>query len=169
MIEDPKTPNTHESQPFRLSLMQCVQQQTLQRTKPRSAFHNWFGEWYPKMIECAEQKNCSHIVLKHPLAGFFIPEISEVCNPKYLLVTRPMKAIKKTRIRRNWPLFLGEGGAPKIYVQTLAELLNAGKSALMLSYPEFLASTTARAEMRQFLNLPNSGDKMEAAEDWLRR
>lgn len=165
---DERTPNSHESRPFRNALAACVDELTLKQIAPKTQFAQWFGPWLEQERAKARAVGAEVIALKHPLAGFFIPELVQVCDPEFLVVTRQFAAIEKTRVRRRWAPVYGAQGAKVVYSSLFSALMQAKKSYYAIAYEEFLASSARRAELRAYLPEPLRNADISAAEGWIR-
>ena len=119
-IDDPKTPNTYESRIFREIILRVTSEINLRLKEDMAATVN------SELINMKEQickaifgnapnRLIPPIMMKHPMSAFMMRQIYEVLGAKFVFVHRDTADIEKTRVRRNWPRFMGAEGAEMIY------------------------------------------------------
>lgn len=165
---DPLTPDSHESIELRNRLLRIYDEQTLQRIGQPELLSAWLRPWLVEESAKARLQGCTHIVIKHPLLATLVSLLVEVCNPTFVVVTRPLPAIERTRLRRNWPEVYGAKGAPAIYSTALNCLIDAQQSFLTIAFADFLASPATRDSLVRTLELTPSESQRQSAEAWLR-
>ncbi|MFP4147253.1 MAG: tetratricopeptide repeat protein [Halorhodospira sp.] len=167
-LNDRRTPNSFEPKALRDQLRSYIDERSLQpRSLDRAGFRSWLEGWIAEQRELAIRSGYRHLVLKHPLTAFFIPEFREVCAPRMLVITRPLEAIERTRQRRQWPSYLGERGARVIYQLIYDQLAEQGASALMVSFDEFVQNPSLDGRLYHWVNLHPDGDTAAAAHSWV--
>ncbi len=164
---DPRTPNTYEPARLRAILLEAVNQDTLEARAEGRAFAAAFADWFEPERDWARRAGHGHIVLKHPLTAFFLPEIREICRPRFVVVTRAPARIEATRARRNWPAVFGAAGAQVIYRRIFTALLAEGIDALCLGLEGFLADAETRRRLAGWVGMAPAPDRLDAAETWL--
>ena len=166
---DERTPDSYESQRFRNAMAECVGELTLKRQRKPDDVVPWFTRWLAKKQDEARDLGHQVIVLKNPLTAFMIPQLVQVAQSRFVVVTRKFASIEKTRLRRKWHPTYGEAGARKVYSSIFSTLMEQGQSYHAIAYEEFLASDTARAALRAYLPAPLNTAPTTAAEAWIRR
>lgn len=168
MTNDPLTPDSHEPKAFRDALCSVFNEMTLNPIRPVEEFTRFFGPWLDMEKRRAHSLGRPAILLKHPIAAFAIPQILQVCDPEFLVITRPMRQIEKSRLRRGWHPIYGVEGAQRIYSAIFSTLIARGRSFTAVSYPDFLRNPTVRVRLAQIANLTPTTEMLTAAECWLR-
>lgn len=170
MTNDPRTRDSYESLELRYILTKCIDEVSFNPTTPDYAevFKDFMRGWFPAKQAEAKASGARALVLKHPLTAFFLNEIDEICNPKYLLVTRGFQDIETTRMRRGWHPTLGQQGAKVIYNVICGTLMQSEKSFYAISFRDFLHSEDERKRMRDYLAIPGSDEDVARAEGWIR-
>jgi hypothetical protein len=168
ITNDPRTLNSHEPKILRDSLVKCVDEPTLQmRLTDRKVFCDWFEKWLDDEKHKAMQAKHDAVVLKHPLLAFFIAEVDAICSPRWVVITRTLDAIEKTRQRRRWPPVYGKTGAKVIYSQIFNTLINQSINAICMSFDTFRFHATERSKLESYLGLtPNQTQRSNAA-SWI--
>ena len=165
---DPRTPDSHESLALRNECVKVVSEQSLQLIGDVEAFSQWLSGWLQEQSESAKQTQCSHIVLKHPLLSFLIEPVAQVCSPKWVLVTRPLEDIERTRARRGWGAVHGEAGARTVYSAAFSSLMSGQKSFHAVAFDEFRQNAKARSDLVRYLEIESDQAGLADAEAWLR-
>lgn len=170
LLNDPRTPDTYESVEFREILIKCINEHSFTPSIPEhtKVFKDFIRAWFPAKQAEAKAIGVQAIVLKNPLAAFFLNEINEICSPKYLLVTRGLKDIENTRFRRRWVPTYGQQGAKVIYSVIFDTLIKIEKSFHAISYYDFLYSESERGKMREYLAIKAADNYVDRAEGWIR-
>ena len=169
-VNDPRTPDTHESAEFRAMLAGLISERTLEPTRPdyRSLFRAWFAPWLDDQWREAQAQGCAPLVLKHPLTAFFLDEIEALCEPRYCLVLRDLAAIEATRRRRGWAAHFGASGAKGLYSHIFTDLVRAERSCLSIGYDRFRQDPRLRGDLVRYCGLTPSPAQREAADRWVR-
>lgn len=109
---DPRTPDPHEPRALRDQLVSYIHEPTLKpQVEDLSGFRAWFEPWLAEQKAQAAASGYTHVVLKHPLAAFFIEDLAEVGQPTFLVMSRRFEAIEQSRQRRGWGAVYGKAGA----------------------------------------------------------
>jgi len=166
---DERTPDSHESLPFRNALAECVDELTLKPLRPAPDFGAWFETWLSGHQQAATEQGRNVIALKHPLSAFFVPQFVNRCDPTFLVITRNFQAIEKTRERRNWHQVYGSAGATKVYSALFSGLMECGQSFCSVAFEDFLANAATRRTMRKRLPMDPDQSQIAKAEAWLRK
>jgi hypothetical protein len=170
MTNDERTPNSHESKVLRDSLVQCVDEMTLKmRLNDRQVFRDWFVKWLQAEKQKAAHQGYRHIVLKHPLTAFFIEDIEAVCQPRWVVITRPFEAIESTRLRRRWHPVYGKAGANVIYNRIFNLLMNHSIAALCMNFDAFRQQADERIKLEAYLGLAPTAEQRDQADAWIVR
>ncbi len=164
---DPRTPNTFEPARLREILMAAVDETTLEMRPGASGFTAAFAAWYGAERDWARSAGHRHIVLKHPLTAFVIPTIRDVCQPRFVVVTRPLARIEATRARRNWPGMFGAVGAEVIYRQIFRAVLVEGLDTLCVAFESFRTDARVRRRLADWVGVEPAPERRAAAEAWL--
>ena len=85
-----------------------------------------------------------------------------------MVITRPLKEIEATRIRRNWHKVLGSFGAKILYNKIYSFLHENNKSYITVSYNQFRVDKQVQNKLLNFVDLNPSKTQLELAEKWLR-
>jgi len=168
LTKDPKTPDAYESKAFRDTLVGLVDELTLTKKRDApSAFSEWFSGWVAAQKALALEKGCSHVLLKHPLAAFFIDDIQRACQPVFLVVTRQLEAIEKSRLRRGWHPVFGRQGAKVIYNTIFDALIESGISAMIVDYESFRDDPAMGGRLALWAGMDPAPDILAAARKWV--
>lgn len=165
---DPNTPNTFESNEFRLACLRVFDETTLSETGSRAEFIEWFNDWILAKKRTTSSQGQSSICLKHPLSAFLIREIAGVVDTKWVLVTRKFSDIEKTRKRRKWHPTFGVQGAQRIYSRAINDLISNGNSYLSVAYEDFRAHKEVRESLIHYVKLKPTESQLSKAEDWIK-
>lgn len=142
-IDDPRTSSTHEMKAFQLLLQSLVSEQTLARlvAPPEMvrALTHFKNVTLPEALAQQGMNSERPVMLKHALASFILPEISQVFDLRLIVVTRPLAAIERTRLRRGWPAHYGQAGASQIYGNVFSYVVNSDLPYHIVRYPQLLA------------------------------
>ena len=165
---DVRTPNAYEPKEYRDALAECIDELTLKQVGAYEVFSEFFAEWLPNQMEKAQSGGCEAVVLKHPLQSFLLREISTVCDPINVVVTRPFSKIEATRKRRKWGPVYGMKGAEAIYGRTYSYLHINSQAHLSVPYEKFRESADLRQTLLDFCGLQPSSEKLRQAVNWLK-
>ncbi len=163
------TPDAREPKAYRDALASCIDESTLKPTKSSDFFFRFFSEWHPMELKKCSDLGRQAVILKHPLQIFFLNQILQICDPKFVVVTRPLRFIEKTRLRRNWPPIYGEIGAKSIYQHIYNELHNRGKSYLAVPYESFLKNHDIQQSMLSYCSIHSSNEQFQRARHFIER
>ncbi|MFU7528111.1 hypothetical protein [Qipengyuania sp. ASV99] len=168
LINDDKSPESLESAALRARCQDVFDERTLIKVGSVRDFTAWLGPWLQEQSHIACDAGRTHIVIKHPLLSLLVRPVSECCEAKWVMVTRPLEQIEATRIRRKWPVIYGELGAKTLYPAAFSALVRLGQSHVTLSFPEFLSSPANRKATLGWLGMAPDSSQHHAAESWLR-
>ena len=169
MTNDPRTKNSHEPKALRDAICGIVQETTLQYTRSPENFAMFFRSWLPLEEEKAKALGHTCLVMKHPLSCFVLNQIIDVCQPRIVIVGRPLDEIEKTRERRGWHPVYGRAGAVKIYDKIFTHVLSQNLSSYLVGYRDFQNRAEIRQDLLKFCNLAPSTTELKQAEGWLRK
>ncbi len=145
MTNDPKTPDSFESEAFRNLVLQHVCESTLSfYCEDRSALvsrlkafaarvrGHEFSRWHDEVPK--------RLVLKLPAACLCLEELHAAFEDlRIIVVRRSLEQIEASRRRRSWPEFTGKRGALKIY-ESIGESTHRLKlSCFLIDYLELIA------------------------------
>lgn len=150
---DPKTPSTFESEDFRQMLLATIGELTLEYKVDTKIFRHAFKPWLNKKLLEAKELGFRTVALKHPLSAFLLHEIDAVCDPIYVVVTRPFAEIEETRKRRGWHAVYGERGASAVYDRIYNFLHQNDKQFISIPYMAFMTSHEVRSKVLDFCDL----------------
>lgn len=136
-IDDPRTPNTWESGPWRDVLHALVDERTARPRSHDAAAHRRALEAF-RDLYC--RSSGTPALLKHPLAALLLDEIDQVMRPKFIFVFRPIAAIEATRARRGWADWLGPKGAGEVFGRMLSFYIAGKGEVLPVRYNDLIAS-----------------------------
>ncbi len=165
---DPRTPNSYESLQFRNQCAVAVDEATFDDIGDRQTFQTRFQRWIKKMSDEAALNECSHLVLKHPLSAFLISDIHQICDPRWIVVTRPFSKIEATRHRRKWFPHYGAQGATKVYSSLFSALIGIEASYLTVSFTDFLSNSAVRENLISYSGISTDADRRARAEEWIK-
>lgn len=163
VAKDDLTPNTYESADFRGMLLATMGELSLEYRVDPAVFQSAFGRWYLEQIPKAEAAGATRIALKHPMSILMMDQIRTVCNPQFLVVTRPFAAIERTRLRRDWHAVYGEQGAQELYNRIYSYLHAHDLPYASIPYARFLDSPAERLRILDYLELDVTDAEAEAA------
>jgi hypothetical protein len=166
---DPKTPDSYESRSLRDFLVSLVDEISLTpRQDSASEFAEWFPEWIREQKSRAFSKGFSRVIIKHPLASFFIKEIQETCQPAFIVITRPFEKIEKSRERRGWHAVYGRQGAKVIYNTIFNAIVDQeGINVLTVDYASFRSNPAMDGRLLSWTGMDPSPDTLSAAKKWV--
>lgn len=164
-IADPRTPNTHEMKAFQQLLQSLVSEQTLERLVPSAemvrALTRFRDQTLPEALAQQGMDSGRPVMLKHALAAFVLPEISQVFEVRLVVVTRPLAQIESTRLRRRWPAQYGQMGASQVYGNVFGYVVNSDLPYQIVRYPELLSHPQAVIDaLVEFVGEPVGADQM---------
>lgn len=147
---DEKSPATYESVMFRKILTDSIQEETLEFKMRENQLKGQLTSWLTKEIETAKQNSHNIFALKHPLSVLILQELCELTDPIFVVVTRPLANIEKTRVRRNWHNVYGRAGAEVVYRNIYSFLQENNKSYFAISFEDYLTSERQRLMLLEY-------------------
>jgi hypothetical protein len=143
---------------------------TLEYKADTKIFTTAFDSWLREIFKLALKNGHTSVALKHPLSAFVLKEICQVCDPIFVVVTRPFAQIENTRMRRQWNRVYGEWGARFVYNRIYNFLHENQKSYMTIPYSLFMESEQTRLRVLDFcdLNVSNS-QALQAFEHIMKR
>ena len=128
-VSDAYLPVTFEMQAFRQVLLQLASEQTLvRRVAPAHALdmvRSFRDGALADACRAAGLQDDQPVLLKHPLAVLFLPELAQLFDLQLIGVLRPYAAIEDTRRRRHWPTIFGQAGALRLYGELFKHMMDA--------------------------------------------
>jgi hypothetical protein len=110
------------------------------------------------------------MLLKHPLAAFFLPQLEQAFDLKILAVMRPLDAIEQTRVRRKWPAHFGRLGAERVYLAMQDALASSQAPLYWVKYPRLIDHPTQTvSELATFLGMSSDERAIHNAIGRIRR
>ena len=134
-------------------LLATVGELTLEYKVDTKIFRNAFKPWLNRKLIEAREKGFQTVALKHPLSAFLLHEIEAVCDPIYVVVTRPFADIEATRQRRGWHAVYGEWGASAVYDRIYNHLHQNEKQFISIPYMAFMKSHEVRSKVLDYCDL----------------
>ena len=168
ITNDPRTPDSYESAELRSQCLKVINEQTLSKAGDDEGFCRWLAPWLGEQSRLARREGCTHLLIKHALLALLAPQIDKVCSPQFVLVTRPLDQIERTRLRRKWHATFGQAGARVIYSAAFSNLTDMERGYHTVAFGEFLRSATTRRALASNLGLDPQAGQIEAADGWLR-
>jgi hypothetical protein len=161
LTNDPRTPNSFESEAFRQVIGELVDENTL------SMRVDWslalIGDFRAR-LERELAGSATPLFLKYPLSAMLLPEICQVFSTRLVYVLRPMPEIEATRQRRGWPAQYGAAGARVLYPRMFETLIDLQFPTLIVRYSELLAEPARHAAtLAGFCGLPADDGQLAAA------
>lgn len=172
---DERTQNSYESQAFRNVIQSIASEERVELSVPRAEALERLMAFRDQLVEQvyggeSGVQNAAPIFLKYPLSAVAIPEIGKVFQTRMLYVIRSLKDIEATRVRREWPAYLGTQGAQKIYSEMFKALINLPIPTQLIRYPELQARPLMHARMlAQMANINTEDPKVALATEFVRR
>lgn len=158
-IKDPMT-DAYEMKAFRAALWEISDQNSVKRkvdTQTAISRLRGFSDEYLA-------SETGPIMLKHPLAALFIPELSEVFDLKLVNVLRPLPEIEKSRARRGWAALFGQAGARVVYSEIAAGVASCQAPALWVRYEDLISNPyNVVSKVAEFTQLQSSSEAMRKA------
>lgn len=167
---DVRTPNSYESKALRDKLCEHRNELTLLKNpnKTDDDLRAWFLNWIEHQEKLAKKSGASQIVLKHPILAFYIEKLRQP-KDKMLLITRGLKEIERTRLRRNWHPIYGRAGARTIYSNLFNTYLREAIPYTAVPFNKFLKDQKYRTELTTILNINFTDEEWVNAESWLKK
>jgi len=164
---DERTPSAYEPYRYAAALRTLFDERTLKQTGEIEHFRNFFEIFWEEEVGKARAQGFETIVLKHPLHTLILPYLHRRIDPKFILVTRPLREIENTRLRRQWHPVHGEWGAKQIYSVAMNFLIEYSCPCLSVPYNAMLHSREMRDTLVRYCGLSPGSDRMKKAEGFL--
>jgi hypothetical protein len=152
-IDDPATPFSGESQALRRLVLGHFSEPRMRRTHDAARLPEALRAW----------AGPGPAVAKYPPLAWFVPEMVEAWEARFLIVRRPLDRIEATRIRRRWPPVYGAVGARLVY-DRIARSLPADAPRLDVDFADLRRERGAGvARIAGFLGLavtPEAGEAL---------
>jgi hypothetical protein len=160
---DPRTPNSFESQPFRELVGELVDESTLHMRVDWKIAQTRVNEFRARLERDIGSAGAP-LFLKYPLSALLIPELCAAFPTRLVYVLRPLAAIEATRTRRNWPAQFGAAGAAVVYPRMFEALVERAQPTHIVHYDRLLTEPAAHAvELARFCELPADHARIGAA------
>jgi hypothetical protein len=160
---DPRTPNSFESEAFRQVIGELADENTLGMRVDLPVAQARLGDFRAR-LETEFAGNATPLYLKYPLSTVLLPEICQVFSPRLVYVLRPLLEIEATRRRRGWPAQYGATGARVLYPLMFETLIDRQFPTLIVRYSELLAEPARHAAMlAEFCGLSADDGRLAAA------
>ena len=140
MSNDPRTPNTFETQSFRNTVLDLCNESNVSRVQNSSIIYKELNKFKSKMLLDENISQGKSFGLKLPLSAILLPELNKVFKLKLIICIRPFEEIEKSRIRREWPLYLGKMGAQLIYSSIFNQIINSKLPFCIIRYSELISN-----------------------------
>jgi hypothetical protein len=144
--DDPRTPNSFESEAFRQVIGELVDENTLRVRVDWSQAQARLSD-FRAQLETELAGSAMPLFLKYPLSAMLLPEICQVFSARLVYVLRPLPEIEATRQRRGWPAQFGAAGARVLYPHMFETLVDRQFPTLVVRYSELLAEPARHAPM----------------------
>lgn len=165
---DVLTPNPHEPVAYKEALLKLINEVTLEPVGRPADFTRFFEIWWQGECDKAKALGRSHIVLKHALQTFVLPYLNRRLAPKYVFVTRPLKHIEATRVRRKWHPVHGQTGAQAIYQASHNFLIENSCPFISVPFEAFRKDAALRQNVLDYIGLEPTPDALKTAETFIR-
>ena len=150
--DDPATPFSGESEALRRLILGHFSEPHMRRTRDATALPGALRAW----------AGPGPAVAKYPPLAWFVPEMTEAWEARFLVVRRPLDRIEATRTRRRWPPVYGAAGARMVY-DRIDTSLPPGAPRLDVDFEELRRERDAGiAAIAGFLGLPVTPEAGEA-------
>jgi len=170
---DPLTPNSYESIPFREIILRYSDELTISLKPHMPGAVQSSIRQFRRWIAREKKRSRDHhdwIFFKYPLAVLFIREICEIFKTKLIYVERPLAAIEQTRRRRLWPPHLGAAGAVLIYQQMSAVRERHNYPIMIVRYEELLEDPLGHARgLASLTGLNPTRAELDQAAEFVRK
>jgi hypothetical protein len=144
LTNDPRTPNSFESETFREVIGELVDENTLGMRVDSARAQARLGDFRAR-LETGLAGSATPLFLKYPLSAVLLPEICQVFSPRLVYLLRPLSEIEATRQRRGWPAQYGAAGAQVLYPRMFETLIDLQFPTLIVRYSELLAEPARHA------------------------
>ena len=140
---DPRTPNAFEPVSLRNIIISDFDESRMQYTRTdRRSMPSILKAW---LINERARTN-KPLAVTMPHLCFYVPEIVAMWNPVFILIERSLEDIEKSRLRRNWPPYLGAAGASVAYKTAHHALSVLEQNFLTVSYTELTGDSERAME-----------------------
>lgn len=161
--DDPRTPNSFESEAFRQVIGELVDESTLRMRVDWSLAQARLSDFRAR-LEKELAGSAAPFFLKYPLSAMLLPEICQVFSTRLVYVLRPLPEIEATRQRRGWAAQFGAAGASVLYPRMFETLIDQQFPTLIVRYSELLVEPARHAAMlAEFCGLPADDGRLAAA------
>jgi len=173
-LKDPRTTQTYEMRAFRDLLMRFVSELTFEQMMNSHDIVQELTHFRDTVLAEARARDGISanqlLLLKHALPAFLLPEMDQVFDLKVVCVVRPLGAIEKTRLRRNWHVNSGEFGARKIYEKLFDYMTNSETPFHFVRYADVLNRPEAvLAQFGSFLGFSLDDSAIERAKAFVEK
>lgn len=169
---DERTPISYEPNALRDIVLPCMDEAELSYKEglDRVALQKALTAWSQAEERKAAQGGWRGLAIKLPHLAFFLPEVCAAWNPEFLVMTRRLDDIERTRKRRAWQPYLGAAGAKAIYGKLFGDLLALQCSYLTVAFDELRGEPAREIDrIAGFIALePGSYDRDKVLA-WVRR
>ena len=169
---DQRTPTAYENKDYVDALHELIDTNSknslFKQKGDIKRFSKFFIPWFDTQATISKNVGKQFLILKHPLQIFILNHIDTHCDPKYIVLTRDLKKIEQTRLRRNWPEIFGEKGALFLYEKINSYFKSTRKPHFQIEYEAFRTKHKSREELLAFCELEVSKKKLTEAEDWIK-
>ena len=169
---DERTPISYEPNALREIVLPCMEEAelTYKEGLDRAALRNKLAAWIETEEEKAEQGGWRGLAIKLPHLAFFLPEVCAAWDPHFLVMTRRLNDIERTRQRRAWQPYLGAAGAKAIYGKLFGDLLALQRSYLTVAFDELRGAPEREIDrVAAFIGLEPGKFDREKVLAWVRR
>ena len=116
---DQRTPTAYENKDYVDALHKFIDTDSKESLFTQKGdikkFLEFFEQWFTSQVTISRNIGKQFLILKHPLQIFVLDQIEPYFEPKYIVLTRSLEKIERTRVRRNWPEVFGKKGASILY------------------------------------------------------
>ena len=170
-VPDPLTPETFETDAFRLALSPFVSEYDLKKIGHSHDVVNSLLNFKKDFLDKLQNKlplDKPFFMLKHPTSAFFLDELLEIFDIKILIVLINYGDIEATRNRRDWPSCFGIEGASVIYNKIFYFLTNNPIKFHSIRYADLITKPAqVLSEISSFLDITLSNDEMNLSEKFI--
>jgi len=170
-VPDPLTPETFETDAFRLALSPFVSEYDLKKIGHSKDVINSLLNFKKDFLDKLQNKlplDKPFFMLKHPTSAFFLDELLEIFDIKVLIVLRNYRDIEATRNRRGWPSCFGIEGATVIYNKIFYFLTNNPIKFHSIRYTDLITNPAqVLSEISCFLDITLSHEEMNLSEKFI--
>jgi len=170
-VPDPLTPETFETDAFRLALSPFVSEYDLKKIGHSNDVIISLLNFKKDFLDKLQNKlpvDKPFFMLKHPTSAFFLDELLEIFDIKILIVLRNYRDIETTRDRRGWPSCFGIEGATVIYNKIFYFLTNNPINFHSIRYADLITKPTqVLSEISCFLDITLSHEEINRSEKFI--